>query len=107
MAWSLEKAGGLLGTIATAGETARGTNGGRSVWREAVPVMYHHLVEQDLLARALMLVKISCARCQGALMLNEEHVGRLVRCPTCKSTFTAQPPESAEVEGIEPEIELI
>jgi hypothetical protein len=77
------------------------------VWPEARLAVYHHLVEQVLLRRTLMLVKISCARCQGALMLNEDHVGRLVRCPTCKSTFTAQPPESAEVEVVEPELELI
>src|SRR5437879_5143516 len=40
-----------------------------------------------------MLVKISCGRCKGPLMLNEDHVGCLVRCPKCKNTFTAKPPE--------------
>jgi len=55
-----------------------------------------------------MLVKINCARCQGLLMLNEEHVGRLVRCPTCRNTFTANAPElDVEEEPVQPALELI
>src|SRR5262245_60078111 len=52
-----------------------------------------------------MLVKISCARCKGPLMLNEDHVGRLVRCPRCKSTFTARPPEPEEAEPVQPTLD--
>ncbi|MBI1916658.1 MAG: hypothetical protein HYS12_18275 [Planctomycetes bacterium] len=54
-----------------------------------------------------MLVKISCAHCKGALILNEDHVGRLVRCPKCKNTFTAKPPEPEDAEPAQPVLDVI
>jgi WD40 repeat protein len=54
-----------------------------------------------------MLVKISCARCKGSLMLNEEDVGRLVRCPKCKKTFPANRPEREAEEPGQPTFDRI
>ena len=34
------------------------------------------ILGENPLARTTMLVKISCARCKGPLMLNEDHIGR-------------------------------
>src|SRR5262245_13532426 len=51
-----------------------------------------------------MLVKISCGRCKGPLMLDEDHIGRLVRCPACKNTFTARPPDPDEDEPVQLEV---
>src|SRR5215831_4300130 len=72
-----------------------------------LPLCIINLSGQNRLARSPMLVKISCPRCQGPLMLNEDHVGRLVRCPTCKNTFTATPPQPETVEPVEEALELL
>src|SRR5262245_7622663 len=54
-----------------------------------------------------MLVKTCCARCQDALMLNEDHVGCLVRCPKCKHTFTAKLLEPGADEPVELTLDVI
>lgn len=39
-----------------------------------------------------MAERIVCAQCKRELLLPPQALGRLVMCPACKGTFTAQPP---------------
>ncbi len=39
-----------------------------------------------------MSVPIGCPSCRLALLVPDEHVGKVVRCPGCRQTFTVRPP---------------
>jgi hypothetical protein len=42
-----------------------------------------------------MAAIVSCPECRRALEVPEDYFGQTVRCPDCKHTFEAQPPEAA------------
>src|SRR5256885_1028184 len=57
-----------------------------------------------------MPIVVDCPACGGKLRVADDLLGRLVRCPSCKGTFTATPPSppdqdipSGRASGSEPE----
>ena len=54
-----------------------------------------------------MLLTINCPQCNHLLGLDEQYVGRPVRCPACQATFTIQPPEPLLAEPVEVVPELL
>ncbi|MGE3806894.1 MAG: hypothetical protein AB7K24_19685 [Gemmataceae bacterium] len=43
--------------------------------------------------------RVACAHCQNPLRVLEHMLGRMLRCPTCKNTFEAQPQKLAEIQA--------
>ena len=47
-----------------------------------------------------MSVNVVCPNCSRKLRIEDDFVGKKVRCPDCKTVFVAEPPEAPEEAGI-------